>query len=338
MRFTFSFLLVISLVSCQNKNDEYVHLNLKLDSIVNHSDFNGVVLVSKDSTIIYKNTFGFSDLEQKTPLNSDDQFVIGSISKQITAALILRAVEKQNLKLTDTLNKYLTEIDQPWSKEVIIHQLLTHTHGITDLTEPTAFEVGSQFKYSQLGYELLAQVLEKVTKKSFRELSTDLFLKLGLKNTFHPDDKNYKNLVKGYVEDDNGTLQFSTNSLYNFVPAGSFISNAEDLFKWNKLLHSGKIVKMETLELMKVNYATRIHPIFETVQYGYGLLFKEDEANKEIGALGYAPGFVSASYYYPKTKMNIVVLENTAHDLNNFKNTFQVHTDIMELIKNQTWK
>ena len=86
---------------------------------------------------------------------------------------------------------------------------------------------------------------------------------------------------------------------------------------------------------MKARYATRIHPIFETVEYGYGLLFKDGEQDIQIGALGYAPGFVSACYYYPQTGLNLVILGNTATNLNDFQKTFLVHTKIMELLKNE---
>ncbi|PKB42502.1 CubicO group peptidase (beta-lactamase class C family) [Cellulophaga sp. RHA19] len=340
MKISLIILTFILLTSCQTngqgKMENHAKLTSKIDSIISENKFNGVISISTDSIDIYSKSFGFSDLENKTKIDIKDQFVIGSISKQITAVLILREYEKGKIGLNDTIGKYLTEISQPWAKLVTIHQLLTHTHGITDLDKPLEFKEGSQFHYSQLGYELLAQILQKVTRKTFRGLSTELFDKYGLKNTFHPKNKVYKNLVKGYEENENGILEFTKNSLYNFVAAGSFISNLEDLKRWNQLLFSEKLVKKETLELMKTKYATRIHPIFETVEYGYGLLFKDGEQNIQIGALGYAPGFVSACYYYPQTNLNLVVLENTANNLNDFKKTFIVHTEIMELIRKRT--
>jgi len=152
-------------------------------------------------------------------------------------------------------------------------------------------------------------------------------------NTFHPENKNYKNLVKGY-EEINGLLRFSENSLVEYVAAGGFISTVKDLKKWNQLLHTEQLVSKETLALMKTKYATRKHPIFGEIDYGYGLLFKDGEQNIEIGALGYVPGFPSACYFYPKSKINVIVLENTALNLANFKNTFGVHTAIMTLTKN----
>ncbi len=340
MKFRLIILTFILLTSCQTngqeKKENYANLTSKIDSIVSGSKFNGVILVSTDSIEIYSKSFGYSDLENEIQMKSNGQFVIGSISKQITAVLILREFEKGNLKLDDRINQYLKEINQPWSEKVTIHHLLTHTHGISDLEKPLEFEQGSQFKYSQLGYELLAEILEKVSGKTFENLSTEFFLKYGLNNTFHPKYKKYNHLVKGYEENENGTLVFATNSLDNFVPAGGFISNAEDLKKWNQLLHSEKLVSKKTLELMSTKYATRIHPIFETVEYGYGLLFKDGEENIQIGALGYSPGFVSACYFYPQSKINVIVLENTAKDLDEFKKTFEIHTEIMEAVKKTT--
>lgn len=317
----------------QEKQHNYVKLTAKIDSILIKHNFNGVVSLFADTTSIYSNVIGFSDLGNKTKLDYNDQFVIGSISKQITAVLLLREYDKGNIGLNDTIAKYLTEINQPWIKEITIHQLLTHTHGIVELDKPLQFVPGSKFQYSQLGYELLAQILENITGKSFEELSTELFDQYELENTFHPNNKQYKNLVKGYEESKNGALEFTDHSLDNYAAAGSFISNAHDLIMWNALLHSNKLVKKETLALMKTKYATRIHPIFGTVEYGYGLIFKEGEHDNQIGALGYAPGFVSASYYYPRSKLNLVILENTANNLNDFRQVFIVHTEIMELLK-----
>lgn len=333
-------LTFILITSCQTngqgKQENFIELNSKMDSIISENKFNGVILLSNDSIDIYSKSIGFSDLENKKKIDLNDQFVIGSISKQITAVLIMREYEKGKVGLNDTIGKYLTEINQPWSKLITIHQLLTHTHGIVDLDKPLEFKQGSQFHYSQLGYDLLAQILQKVTGKTFEDLSTELFDQYGLKNTFHPNNKAYKNLVKGYEESENGSLEYTEHSLDNYVAAGSFISNVRDLKRWNQLLYSEKLVKKETLELMKTKYSSRIHPIFDTIDYGYGLLFKDDEQNIQIGALGYAPGFVSTCYYYPQTKLNLVILENTANNLDDFKKTFIVQTEIMELIKKRT--
>lgn len=324
---------MVSCQSIQKNTQEHSEIIISIEKALINSNFNGVVLLQDDTQTLFSRTMGFSDIESEIPLELTDQFVIGSISKQFTAVLILREFEKGKLKLNDTIGKFLPRSYQLWANEITIHQLLTHTHGIVALNQPTEFIPGSQFHYSQIGYDLLAQILEKITQRSFQQLSTELFNKYALSQTFHPNNKKYKHLVKGYTENQNGDLTSSQNSLQNYAAAGSFISNAENLSKWNQLLHSHKLVKQETLTLMKTKYATRNHPIFGTIDYGYGLIFNDGEQNTQIGALGYAPGFVSASYYHPKSKMNLIVLGNTAKNLNDFQQTFKVHTDLMVLVK-----
>ena len=70
---------------------------------------------------------------------------------------------------------------------------------------------------------------------------------------------------------------------------------------------------------MKTKYATSIYPIFDNIEYRYRLLLKKGKENRQIGALGYYSGFVSACYYYPQTDMNIIVFENTAKKLRRFQ-------------------
>lgn len=327
--------LVLILSSCKEppQNVDFdKNIKERIDSLISANDFNGVVLITKDSVDLYRNVEGFSDIENNTSLLRKDQFVIGSISKQITAVLVLKEVETGSLKLDSPIDAYLNEIDQPWSSQVNVHHLLTHTHGIESLEDTLSFQPGSEFKYSQIGYQILSEILEQVTRKTFIQLSADLFSEYGLSSTCHPDLKKHKRLVKGYTLKD-GNYVFETNTFYNYVPAGGFVSNAQDLIKWNNLLHSGHIVSKKTLQLMSTKYATRKHPIFGEVDYGYGLIFSKDEAHIEIGALGYAPGFASASYYYPQSKVNLIVLSNAINSTNGFKQVFKVHNELMDLVK-----
>lgn len=330
--------LLLIITSCKNSKtieiQQKENISTKIDSIAKTNNFNGVILLAKDSNIQYKKAFGYSDIDNKTKLITNNQFYIGSISKQITAVLVLKEYEKGNIKLTNKISKYLPEIKQPWANQVTIHHLLTHTHGIIAIDKPLEFELGTQFHYSQLGFGLLAQILEKIKNKTFEQISTELFTEYNLTNTFHPDNKKYLNLVKGYEEDEIGNLLIAKGNPVKYIAAGGFISNAEDMLKWNYLLYSRTLVKLSTLDLMKTRYTTRKHPIFDNIEYGYGLLFKDGEQDVQIGAFGYVPGFPSANYYYPQKGLNLIVLENIGANLNDFKMTFKTHTDLMDLVKN----
>lgn len=311
-----------------NQTDE-----LRIDSILGKHNFNGVVMLTKDGDIIYHKAFGYSNLEARVPMQLNDQFIIGSISKQITAVMVLLAYEKNLLKLDATIDTYLKKLPQSWSKQITVHQLLTHTHGIIELDQPLEFEPGTQFSYSQIGYELLGKILEKVHGKTFETISTEFFKRLELNNTFHPNNKGYKQLVEGYISEGNGKLESTATMEKPFVAAGGFISSSSDLTRWNRLLYGGKILKSETLELMKTPHAKRDHPFFGEVECGYGILFKEGEQDVQIGATGYASGYASACFFHAKSGYNLIMLENTAYHVEDLAKTFSAHLELMELVR-----
>jgi CubicO group peptidase (beta-lactamase class C family) len=104
MKLSIQFLILALLISCQTQKKQESHdfsdLISEIDSIAAANRFNGVILISSDSSNVYSKAIGFSDIKNKTKIDINDQFVIGSISKQITAVLMLREVEKVNLNWT----------------------------------------------------------------------------------------------------------------------------------------------------------------------------------------------------------------------------------------------
>lgn len=314
-------------------------INEQIDTLISTKTtkpFNGVILISQKGKTKYSKIFGYSDIDKKKSLKLNDQFVIGSISKQFTAVLVLREFDKGNIDLFVPIRQYLPELTQSWADTVTIHHLLTHLHGITQLDKPTTFIVGTQYSYSQIGYDLLSKIIERTSGKSFAELSKNLFEECGMKNTFHPDIKGYNNLVIGYTENDNGKIEFETETFQNYVAAGSFISTAEDLIIWNKYFYSGKLLKRKTMKMVetKQNGAVRNHPIFGITEYGYGITVDSKENILKFGQTGFAPGFISMNFYFPKTKTNVIVLENVAYETDDLKKTFYYHTGILKIIRN----
>lgn len=307
-------------------------LRAELQTLLDASDFWGTLLLTREGSTVFSAARGLADGERRE-IRLDDRFVVGSISKQIAAALVLREFESGTLQLDEPVGSYLSELEQSWAGSVTIHHLLTHTHGIQAVDEPLAFELGSRFEYSQLGYNLLARVLEAIKKKGFREICSELFSEFRLGGSFHPADLQDARLVRGFERWDEGEFLQAKDSFKNYAAAGSLISTAADLARWNELLHSGKIVAQSTFERMRSRYATREHPIFGKVEYGYGLLFRAAERDLQIGALGYAPGFASASYYYPRSGLNLVVLSNRVDLSGGFKRGFGVHVQAMQMAK-----
>ncbi|WP_181956156.1 serine hydrolase domain-containing protein [Dyadobacter frigoris] len=310
----------------------------RIDSLISSSSkkpFNGIVLISKNGFTKYAKVKGFSDIGKKKPLKFDDQFVIGSVSKQFTAVLLLKEYEKCRVQLNVPIHNYLPELTQSWADSVTVDQLLTHMNGISSLDKPLDFKPGTKYSYSQIGYDLLARIIEKTSGKSFASLSAALFKECKMYNTFHPDVKRYHNLVSGYTEEKNKKLTVENRTFENYVAAGSFISTAHDLLLWNNCLHEGKLLSQKTYRLMisKKPEAIRNHPIFGRVEYGYGITHDTKDGILQLGQTGFTPGFISMDFYFPKTKTSIIVLDNVVYDQNDLQKAFSYHSQMLEILR-----
>jgi D-alanyl-D-alanine carboxypeptidase len=300
---------------------------------------NGIVLVDEKGITNYLKCFGFSRMEERIPLKPDDQFVIGSISKQMTAVVVLQEYDKGNLELHVPIKKYLPELIHSWADSVTVHHLLTHTHGISEGRNAVlAFTPGSRFSYSQVGYELLSQIVARTSGKSFATLSKKLFQKCKMKSSFHSSIEKYKNLATGYIEEQEGELNsVSRKESFNNAPiaAGGFISTAGDLARWNKCLHEGKLLTDSTYRKMvsKQQNAVRQHPIFGVTYYGYGITVSDENGVSQLGQTGFTLGFVSMNFYFPKTKSSVIILTNVVQDLYDIKKTFYYHVQVLKILR-----
>jgi D-alanyl-D-alanine carboxypeptidase len=313
---------------------QQLDIKFKIDSIVTaktNKPFNGIILISQDGREIYSRINGYSDFDKKISLKQNDEFVIGSISKQITAVLVLQEYDKGRLKLDVPIHNYLPELKQSWADTVTIHQLLTHTHGIVKLDMPLAFAAGTKYEYSQIGYQLLASIVERTSKETFANLSLEIFEKCGMEHTFHPDLKNHKDLVQAYTAQKDDSVIKETDCFRNNVAAGAFISSVNDLILWNTNLHNGKLLSDNTYQMMvtKQQNAVRDHPLFGKTEYGYGITVDTKDNILQYGQTGFAPGFVSMDFYFPESKTSVVVLENIDWDIE----TFKYHIQILKIVR-----
>ncbi len=335
MRYTFNILtlaLALIISSCGNTNnkknsviktqivDDY---SVKLDSLIlttNPRKFNGIVLITQNGETMYSKEYGFSDFEKKTPISINDNFRIQSNSKQITAVLILKEVEKGKINLNNSINKYLPELKSTWADSVTVHQLLNMSSGIVDIEKPLIFKPGKGYRYSNPGYGLLGSILENVTGKEFIQYANQLFKELGMNNTYcYEFDKSNSRLVNGHslekgkvniVEFD--SIGFTKESWKNFIPAGGIISNAHDLNIWDSKLHKGEILNSDFYKQMITPTNRGPHAAFanDTIGYAYGLRIHDLHSTKHLGHGGRGIGFVSIKFYIPETDVDVIIWEN----------------------------
>lgn len=309
--------------------------------------FNGIMLIKEGNNTVYYTKSGFADMVKKSKFSDSSRFFIGSVSKQMTAALLLLEYEKGHLKLTDTIGKYLPDLNQTWKDSITIYQLITHTHGIVSLHKPNsrlAFKPGSKMDYERgnaWGYSLLGKIIEKTSGKSFAQLSAELFARCGMKNSFHPDysaHDGHKNLAKGYMTDKNGTLKHINIKENLMMPpeAGGIISTALDLALWNEHFFGGKILKPETYTLLTTiqPHIIRQHGIWGATEYGLGITILDKEHIVQYGQTGYNTGYISMNYYFPETKTSAILLQNIIyHPGEKAQDEFYYHVQIIEMLR-----
>ncbi|MCX8524956.1 beta-lactamase family protein [Chryseobacterium formosus] len=307
----------LSITACSQTRNNW---QSKIDSTIQiktPTTFNGVILISKKGKTVYSKAYGFSDMQNKTPLKMDNQFEIMSNSKQITSVLILKQVEKGKINLQTPIKKYLPELKQTWADSVTVHQLLNHTHGIVDVEKPLIFKPGTDFKYGNLSNILLGKIIEKTSKKTYRELATELFKLLKMNDTFCYSKNDKRNLVSGYINKDN-TFTKVENSFINEenLPADGIITTAQDLVIWNNQLHKGKILSPKSYQLMTSESAKSQHDVFgkEKMGYGYNIRIVDSNGIKYFGHTGLGDGFSSLNIYVPKSDLNIIILENQMNE------------------------
>lgn len=319
--------------------DDY---SARIDSLIQTTSprsFNGVILVTQKGKTKYAKAFGYSDFEHKIPLTIKDNFRIQSNSKQITAVLILKEVEKGKIDLQSPIRKYLPALQQSWADTVTVHQLLNFSSGITDINKPLIFKPGTSFFYGVTTYTMLGKIIEKVTGKTFIEVANNLFRELKMNNTFcYEVDKNKDRVINGYINSKNtfklNEVGTASQEWIDFIPAGGIISNVKDLNIWDTKLHNGKILKPATYKLMTNYNITAQHIAFgdEKIGYGYGVRISDKTPIKYIGHAGKGVGFASVKVYIPEKDVDIIVLENQYSQDENLVYYFEIK--IREIIMN----
>jgi len=314
----------------------------KLDSLLKRihkrHDFHGTVLVAKNKKIVYQNQIGIADFKKKTLLNKESVFQLASVSKQFTAAAIMLLQQRNQLKLTDTVNTYFPNF--PY-KEVTIKTLLNHTGGLpkyfwiaehkwqqkkppsnkemmellTTSNVQRFFKPGRNFDYSNTGYFVLASIVEKISGTSFGSfLKQNIFEPLQMKNSYvysFENDSIRDNQLDGYRLH-RGWRHVKISSTVNDAIVGdkNVYTTAEDLFKWTQGLNSGNLLSKESLALMFSKGETIYG---RKVPYGFGFRIDTKDKNS-IYHYGKWNGFSTGLTTYLEDDLVVIILEHTSYN------------------------
>jgi len=319
--------------------EEIQRIESGINQVVQRIGFNGNILISRSGFEIYNQSFGYSNILKKTPLNPETSFQLASVSKQFTAVAVLLLRDRGYFELDDTVQKYIPEF--PYGQITIKH-LLTHTAGLQNyiwLTEkkwkkaempknedvPVLFAQsklnlnfvpGAKFQYSNAAYAMLALLVEKVTDERFPDFMHDnIFKPLQMKNTYiyQPDkDKHHDNRAYGFKRTRRGYIEVADDKLdYIWGDKGVF-STIKDLAIWDQALYNNKILPKESMEEA---YAYALTNDGYPIDYGYGFRLDTFQNEKLVYHNGWWHGFKTTFRRYPQKQTTLIILNNTNSDL-----------------------
>ena len=310
-------------------------LSQQIDSVFSKYNFNGSVAVLKNDEVLYQKENGFEDFKQKKKLDSNSVFAIASLSKQFTAVLILLQEDSGKLKIEDKVSKYLIAFQTNQFKNISIKELLNHTSGISDYGDGLLSEPGKEFHYSNKGYRLLGEIIEKVSGNSYDENVKELFAKAGMKSSSTANSFQGNNLAsaftgdsKSYHEVENMPKRLANQSIS--VPAGGILSTVNDLHRWNTALYQRKILKPESLIKLMEKSSNRNHQILGKMGYALGLM---TNVGKPLAYFhtGYVKGAPSLLIYYPESQTSAIILSNIADEVKGKNAIFNPHKEVKQI-------
>jgi CubicO group peptidase (beta-lactamase class C family) len=306
--------------------------------------FSGTALVAKNGRILVKSAYGLSNREQNVKMRPDSIFDIGSVTKQFTAAAILVLESDGKLRVEDPISKYLLNVPTD-KKGITIHHLLTHTSGLdsefgSDYEKVSREEVvrralsstlkslpGDRHAYSNVGYSLLAAIVEIVSGQHFDIfLRERLFIPAGMTSTgyFLPDTLSAR-LATGYKDGEKWGIGMqkaaqTEGDFWNLIGNGGVHSTVGDMYKWITALEQGKILNGEERQkyfkphvLVSANYQKPNSPLY----YAYGwYVWKQPSGKILIFHLGGNGVFNFAVRYHVDDHEVVVYASNVSefHD------------------------
>ncbi|NTD97634.1 beta-lactamase family protein [Agrobacterium tumefaciens] len=310
--------------------------------ISNYADqqqFNGTILIKKDSQVIYHQSFGVAERSFNSPIKNNTKYQICSITKTFTAVLILQLMEQGKINLDKKINSYLPSYRGEGGSKVSIHQLLNHTSGMkntdtaTDVnfmkygigfyhkpytleeivdnfcSNPLVNEPGKKFDYNNGEYMILGRILEVIYQKPYEQiLEEQILIPLGMNNSGIINHyKLITNLATAYYKGkDFGLIQNLPLYVEDFSAAGAMYSCTTDLIKFNDALFTFQLLKKQTLNQL-------LTPGLD--DYGYSVWIRDYKENdnkyKRMERYGRIQGANCVWFNYINHNVSIIILSNT---------------------------
>lgn len=308
-------------------------------------NFSGAVLVARYGKVLLRKGYGYADVERKIRFTPETQHEVASVSKMFTAMAVLVLRDRGKLKLDDPICRYVDDCPESW-KAITIEQLLHHTSGIPDYEEslelgsqkyldfmvrpdasatifanarklPLDFAPGEKFNYSNTGYIVLGQIVERAAGQPFEDFVVANVLKpagmthsgvLGtgvrphqLANGYTHGDLGWERTLAGVSLTDGHLTRVPRLALTPPEGDAWLYSTVDDLYRWSLVMDGRGFVP-----------ATDIAEIFHPGLGNYGLGWFVDTAfdRKRARHTGFLPGYATDFIRFPDDGLTIVIVSN----------------------------
>jgi CubicO group peptidase (beta-lactamase class C family) len=291
------------------------------------------IAIVQNSKIVYKRGYGMANLEYDIPITPSSVFDIGSTSKQFTAMCVALLDRQGQLSLNDSVQQYIPEIT---NSSIKIQHLIYHTSGLRDHADlldlagitygnhysdedilalitrqkSLIFEAGTQWRYSNSGYFLLAEIVKRVSKKSLRLFAQEnIFKPLGMNSTHFHDDftEIVKNRADGYFPRESGGFQ-NRMSLQNVVGSGGLHTTVEDLCRWDRNFYRNQLGDCGQDLIEQITTSAKIEN--RDLGYGFGLSIGKYRGTRWLSHSGAWKGYGSQMIRLPDYNFAVICLTN----------------------------
>jgi CubicO group peptidase (beta-lactamase class C family) len=294
--------------------------------------------VTKNGRWMARRGYGSADVERGVRITPDTVFYAASVSKQFTAAAVLRLVDQGKATLDDDIRQHMPELPE-YLPPIDIRNLMHHTSGIPDYigllirsgtlhdahapdeivrllkNQPTVFPAGLMSSYSNSNYFLLGEIVRRASGQSLRKFANDnLFAPLGMTSTRFYDDaaELVPRYAIGYTEEGRSRDQYRpVKTSYAQVGAGGLLTTINDLGKWVRIFDNPDVfadsprLGQRLLERGALSDGS-------VIAYGFGLVNERTHGVDVASHMGHFPGFTASFDWIPSRSMGLFVLCNSS--------------------------
>ena len=335
-RRTWLFLFAIAMtLSARTASGGAETLGPRIDALF--QDFNqpgspgASVMVIKGGKVAFAKGYGLANVEESIPCGTNTNFRLASVTKPFTAMAVLILAGRKQLSLDERLTDFFPEFPA-YGGEITLRHLLTHTSGLIDYEDvipkgteipvldrdvlrlmqqdKTYFPPGTNYRYSNSAYALLALIVEARSGSTFAHfLEENIFQPLRMNHTlaYQQGLSVVPNRAYGYSPATGGFRRSDQSLTSSVLGDGGIYSSVADLYQWDQALYTDKLVSRKLLQIAFTPGPTTEHP---GTGYGFGWFVGQYRGLREIWHSGNSLGFTTRLARFPEKRFTVIILTN----------------------------